>query len=101
MGSLTYIPARSSPCVLHAPWTSTRWQAFLLAFLLPLTVRWVGAVPNPHNNFCRRYGHQTTLVDDKLYIDGGWIDFDTFPTDQVDYASKQVGDFFNERKKIK
>ncbi|KAK7430021.1 hypothetical protein QQZ08_003411 [Neonectria magnoliae] len=30
---------------------------------------------DPINNFCRRWGHQTAVVDDKLYIDGGLITF--------------------------
>lgn len=27
------------------------------------------------NNFCRRFAHQTTWMDNKLYIDGGYIDY--------------------------
>jgi hypothetical protein len=46
------------------------------------------AVQNPHSNFCRRWGHQTTVIDDKLYIDGGWVDYDDFPQTQKDYPSK-------------
>ena len=30
---------------------------------------------DPINNFCRRWGHQTAVVDDKLYIDGGLITY--------------------------
>jgi hypothetical protein len=96
MGSLVYTPVRSSSCALHAPsWTSARKQAFLLALLLSFTVQWVGAVQNPLNNFCRRYGHQTTVIDDKLYIDGGWVDFNTFQIDHTDYPSKQFDDLTN------
>lgn len=43
---------------------------------------------NPRDNFCRRHGHQTTVIDDKLYIDGGYVNFDTFPTDNQTYPSK-------------
>jgi hypothetical protein len=28
---------------------------------------------NPLKDFCRRYGHQTAVIDRKLYIDGGWL----------------------------
>jgi hypothetical protein len=46
------------------------------------------ALQNPRDNFCRRYGHQSTVIDDKLYIDGGWVNYDTFATDHTDYPSK-------------
>jgi hypothetical protein len=28
---------------------------------------------DPLKDFCRRYGHQTAVIDRKLYIDGGWL----------------------------
>jgi len=31
------------------------------------------APENPLTDFCRRYGQQTTVIDDRLYIDGGWV----------------------------
>ncbi|KAK4243275.1 hypothetical protein C7999DRAFT_18358 [Corynascus novoguineensis] len=46
---------------------------------------------NPRDNFCRRYGHQTTVIDDKLYIDGGYVNFDTFPTDNKTYPNTWLG----------
>ena len=46
------------------------------------------ALQNPRDDFCRRYGHQSTVIDDKLYIDGGWVNFDTFAKDHTDYPSK-------------
>jgi hypothetical protein len=49
------------------------------------------ALPNPKDNFCRRYGHQSTVIDDKLYIDGGWVNYDTFAQDHTDYPSKWYG----------
>ncbi|KAH6998603.1 hypothetical protein BKA56DRAFT_30785 [Ilyonectria sp. MPI-CAGE-AT-0026] len=30
---------------------------------------------DPINDFCRRWGHQTAVIDDKLYIDGGLITY--------------------------
>lgn len=30
---------------------------------------------DPLRNFCRRFAHQTTVVDNKLYIDGGLVDY--------------------------
>lgn len=31
------------------------------------------APQDPIRDFCRRYGHQTAVVDRKLYIDGGYV----------------------------
>jgi hypothetical protein len=36
--------------------------------------------------FCRRFGHQTAVVDRKLYIDGGMVDFTPTPITQ-NYSS--------------
>ncbi|KAH6889678.1 hypothetical protein B0T10DRAFT_571714 [Thelonectria olida] len=52
-------------------------RAPLLALLLSFSVHWVTA-KNPKDDFCRRFAHQTTVIDDKLYIDGGWVNFDDF-----------------------
>lgn len=30
---------------------------------------------DPISNFCRRWGHQSAIVDEKLYIDGGLVTF--------------------------
>ena len=47
----------------------------LLAFYVSVTVQ----QRNPIDNFCRRWGHQTTVVDNKLFIDGGLITFNPAP----------------------
>jgi hypothetical protein len=62
----------------------------LLAFALLFVAEGVSAAAkqNPKDDFCRRYGHQTTVIDDKLYIDGGFVDFATFSTDHKDYPSE-------------
>ncbi len=33
---------------------------------------------DPLNDFCRRWGHQSAVVDRKLYIDGGLADWKPF-----------------------
>jgi hypothetical protein len=38
------------------------------------------APKDPLKDFCRRWGHQTAVVDDKLLIDGGYINYS--PLDQ-------------------
>ncbi|KIW89467.1 uncharacterized protein Z519_09623 [Cladophialophora bantiana CBS 173.52] len=46
----------------------------LFLLLALLTVQTVAQPPaDPLRNFCRRYGHQTAVIDRKLYIDGGWL----------------------------
>jgi hypothetical protein len=32
-------------------------------------------IDDPVEKFCRRFGHQTALIDRKLYIDGGTINY--------------------------
>ncbi|KAM5383426.1 hypothetical protein ACJZ2D_002119 [Fusarium nematophilum] len=58
----------------------------LLALLLLCAVHWVTA-KNPKDNFCRRFAHQTTVIDDKLYIDGGWVNFDDFQQTHENYSN--------------
>jgi hypothetical protein len=41
-------------------------------FLLLTGLSWQ---KDPLNDFCRRFGHQTTVVDSKLYIDGGAVNW--------------------------
>jgi hypothetical protein len=60
----------------------------LLVLTLSFAIQCLAALQNPRDNFCRRYGHQSTVIDDKLYIDGGWVNFDTFAQDHTDYPSK-------------
>ncbi|KAK4031684.1 hypothetical protein C8A01DRAFT_21140 [Parachaetomium inaequale] len=71
----------------------------VLAPVLCLAVhRATADVPqNPRDNFCRRIGHQTTFIDDKLYIDSSFVNFDTFPTDNKTYPNTWLGfqDFDN------
>ncbi|KAI1034802.1 hypothetical protein LB504_004425 [Fusarium proliferatum] len=56
----------------------------ILALLL--TVHWTTA-KNPKDDFCRRFAHQTTVIDDKLYIDGGWVNFDDFQQTHENYSN--------------
>ncbi|CAG7565984.1 unnamed protein product [Fusarium equiseti] len=45
---------------------------------------------NPKDNFCRRFAHQTTVIDDKLYIDGGWVNFDDFQQTHKNYTNLNI-----------
>ena len=61
----------------------------LLALLsAPRTV--AQAPADPLKDFCRRYGHQTTIIDRKLYIDGGWLYANPIAQNPVPVISKAV-----------
>jgi hypothetical protein len=45
-------------------------KSLVLAVLFLLAVD-PSSAQTPKDNFCRRFAHQTTVIDDKLYIDGG------------------------------
>ncbi len=45
----------------------------LLLLLFAVLRALAQAPPDPLKDFCRRYGHQTAVIDRKLYIDGGWL----------------------------
>ena len=49
---------------------------------------------DPLNDFCRRFGHQTAIVDQKLYIDGGLLNWNPMSQNPLNYTSKiPSGDF--------
>jgi hypothetical protein len=43
---------------------------------------------DPLKDFCRRYGHQTAVIDRKLYIDGGWLYANPLPLNPIPTISK-------------
>ncbi|KAH7111664.1 hypothetical protein B0J13DRAFT_461829 [Dactylonectria estremocensis] len=57
-------------------WLGSQRQA-LFSLLLLLTFNRVAA-DNPKDDFCRRFSHQSAIIDDKLYIDGGWVNYRDF-----------------------
>ncbi|KAH7483915.1 hypothetical protein FOMA001_g7353 [Fusarium oxysporum f. sp. matthiolae] len=73
-----------SPCLEASSFHLFIWTEAILALLL--TVNWATA-KNPKDDFCRRFAHQTTVIDDKLYIDGGWVDFDDFQQTHENYSN--------------
>src|SRR5262245_51289362 len=42
---------------------------------------------DPVLDFCRRFGHQTAIVDNKLYIDGGLVNFNPIQQYPLNYTS--------------
>jgi hypothetical protein len=43
---------------------------------------------DPLNDFCRRFGHQSTIIDSKLYLDGGLVNWNPLATNPANYSSK-------------
>ncbi len=42
---------------------------------------------DPLKDFCRRFGHQTAIVDRKLYIDGGLLNWSPIAANPVNHTS--------------
>jgi hypothetical protein len=42
---------------------------------------------DPVKDFCRRFGHQTAVIDRKLYIDGGFMNFNPLSQYPTNYSS--------------
>ena len=45
------------------------------------------AQPDPVKDFCRRFGHQTAVIDRKLYIDGGFMNYNPLSQYPTNYSS--------------
>jgi hypothetical protein len=60
-------------CLQHRLWGQI--QALFLLFLF-LALKSVLAVSQePQSDFCRRFSHQSTVIDDRLYIEGGYVNY--------------------------
>lgn len=59
--------ASLAPC--HS--TSFHFSMLLLALLNTLLIATAAQQGDPTKDVCRRHGHQTCIIDSKLYIDGG------------------------------
>jgi len=76
-----------------------RWHHALFIFILSFTNSvWARVHENnkrdtdikldPVRNFCRRWGHQAAIVDRRLYIDGGFINYNPLAQYPKNYTSK-------------
>ncbi|KAF6820519.1 cell wall anchored protein [Colletotrichum sojae] len=63
--------------------------SMLLISVLSLLAASVTAQQDPVNNFCRRFGHQTAVVDNKLFIDGGFVNYN-FVEDPSNYTNRNL-----------
>ena len=60
----------------------------LLSLIVAGLMTTAHAQKDPVGGFCRRFGHQTTVIDRKLYIDGGFINYSPMEIDATNYTSK-------------
>ncbi|RDW91632.1 hypothetical protein BP5796_02797 [Coleophoma crateriformis] len=60
---------------------------FLTLFSLALLVKTTTQQKDPLNDFCRRFGHQTAVVDRKLFIDGGLVDWNPISQNPLNYTN--------------
>ena len=66
---------------------------FLVAVLSMLTCNLL-AEPFPEDaqgqlqDFCRRFGHRTAIISNRLYIDGGFVNFNPLNQNPTNYTSK-------------
>ncbi|KAK8081843.1 hypothetical protein PG996_000624 [Apiospora saccharicola] len=58
----------------------------LLAFVVAGAITTAQA-RDPVKDFCRRFGHQTTVIDRKLYIDGGLVNYKPMTSDATNYTN--------------
>ncbi len=58
----------------------------LISLLLFLQPSW--AQLDPVANFCRRFGQQTAVIDRKVYIDGGFINYNPLTQYPTNYSSE-------------
>lgn len=43
---------------------------------------------DPLKDFCRRFGHATTVIDKRLFIDGGLINWNPMSDNPLNYTSE-------------
>jgi hypothetical protein len=56
--------------------------------VLGLSQKSCGDQNNPLKSFCRRFGHATALIDQRLFIDGGLINLNPIDQNPHNYTSK-------------
>ncbi|KAH8890788.1 hypothetical protein GQ53DRAFT_649582 [Thozetella sp. PMI_491] len=70
-------------------WTSLRFQPWAATvFLVLLFAQNALADLDPVKDFCRRFYHQTTVVDRRLYIDGGLLNYNPISQYPANFSNK-------------
>ena len=71
-------------------------QQFYLQALWPTIlslVSWLALIPlaeaqrDPVRDFCRRWGHQSAVVDNRLFIDGGYVNWEPIGPNPKNFTS--------------
>jgi hypothetical protein len=82
----------SFPQILATSRACARREHFLkmlrLFSILLLFVELSTSQKDPLQDFCRRFGHQASVVDQKLYIDGGLVDWNPISQNDQNYTSE-------------
>ncbi|KAH8429033.1 uncharacterized protein LDX57_006704 [Aspergillus melleus] len=58
-----------------------------LALLVPVTAQ---QGKDPLKDFCRRFGHQTAVIDNKLFIDGGFVNYSPLDQNPENYTNSRI-----------
>ncbi|PQE07516.1 cell wall anchored protein [Rutstroemia sp. NJR-2017a BBW] len=61
-------------------------MSMILGLLLCL-VQTSSQQKDPLNDFCRRWGHQTTVIDRQMFVDGGMIDWNPISQNPQNYSN--------------
>jgi hypothetical protein len=64
-----------------------------LSIILLFFVQFSWQQKDPLNDFCRRFGHQSAVIDNKLYLDGGLVNWNPIPSNPGNYSSKLSYDY--------
>ncbi|ESZ97136.1 hypothetical protein SBOR_2494 [Sclerotinia borealis F-4128] len=86
--SLRLSGPRRYPSSVSSSWDGqlTRSMSTILIILLYL-VQPSRQQKDPLNDFCRRWGHQTTVIDRQMFIDGGMIDWNPLSQNPSNYSN--------------
>ncbi|KAK3995972.1 autophagy-related protein 3 [Cladorrhinum sp. PSN332] len=66
---------------------SLRILRISLLLLVLVQVKTASAQLDPVKNFCRRFGHQTAVIDRRLYVDGGLINYNPLSQYPLNYSN--------------
>jgi hypothetical protein len=93
VGHLGVLSDPTSGIPFSMSWISIIWLSLVSSITVHGQANWdpkSGQGPDPLANFCRRWGHATGLVDHKLYIDGGYVNYGPFTQSSQNLTSKQL-----------
>jgi len=90
VSSLLYGVRSLSIHTVVAPVVWLDMHSFLAQFSLLVLFAELSSQKDPVNDICRRFGHQSAVIDRKLYIDGGFVNWNTIAANPLNYTSKQA-----------